>query len=1206
MTINPSDIVLLESERMADYTDGGGRRTSRVIQDGVPGNIFPKVSRLDAVYGRVNLRKVYGAVLTANLDTYAGAHAVITDPPDNDRIHCLLFSTKSEYDLRNAARDRIESYVIYGPESRMILYGRQLVGQMALLAYQRVEDPLPEVGEVFALVNDTTGQQQYVRITDVEHEVRTFTEGSSYVEFTRRVLQLKIGSALLYEFSGPETPSRLSNVTRQSKIRTTTVAEAARYYGILPLQEAAQANDLDVKLPTVYVPIVPTTQRETPVSMAEINGADALVAAGPSRSESTTRWGSTGDSSKPHYLARGAVPGSIVISAVGSTYTLRDNRQGSIVVSSDASSAFGANAVGLVVGTVLYEEGIITPSRDWPGTSHTLGWTPAGDVAQPAHSRSIDVTLATRGTVYVETLDPIPAPGTLIVDYRALGKWYRLRDDGTGKLAGDDQAYGVGTIDYTTGALVITLGALPDVESAILMSWGSPTHFTARAGASADAASELKMAFTLANYPVVPGSVTLRFTAGGAARSVLDATANGTLSGTGASGKINYATGEVELIFTTLPDQASFVSCDYTWRDGADLFSGTAAAVSGNSFTVPGTAPFRNGGTLKLATSAAPITFSAYITSGGQLRVSAGTFTTTGGNWVWADQQVGVFNAATGVATLTSDVLGTRQAYSGSGVITLGPATGGSTPPTSYSAQWQEKLGQFPITGASDIRIERDTAAYDAGSVVDERVTVATAGVRLQLLTTVGDTIIPGSVWFSAFGKNYIDRNGVLYTDVDPTNGSGFPAGSVDYTTGTVSLTAWEDGAALALTVRSCLTMYGDWSAYKAAFRTSGSPIRSGSLYVQVTTPDGSTLTGTSDTNGTITGAFMRGRVVQEMGVVAVEFGEMVPAAGNETEWWYDAALVTGGQIWRPREVLPGTLRYNCVVLSNLPLDSSILGLDPVRLPSDGRVPIFRTGDVAVVHHLDTTEFAALTAGSTYPIGRTNLAEVWVDDATGKRVPPQRYSANLDAGTFTIAADWNAAAEGFTLPLSVRHRIEDLVLLSDVQINGQLSLTAPLSREYPIGSYVSSALLFGDMNARVTNVFDLATFSAWSDTPGTGATAQYNNIDYPIEVLNDGAVGERWRLSFTSTTAFQIIGENLGVIGTGTTGADCSPVNALTGKPYFTLRKEGWGGGWAAGNQLRFNTVGASSPIWISRTILPGATLDGDSFMLQMRGDVDL
>jgi hypothetical protein len=153
MPITATDIKLLESERMADTTDGGGRRTNRIIPDGVAGNIFPKVSRLDAVYGRINLRKVYGAVQTADVDTYAGANVAITDAPNNDRIHVALFSTQNEFDTRSAARDRIESYVTAGPEGRATLLGRQLTGQQTIQVYQRPEAPLPEIGEVYVLAN---------------------------------------------------------------------------------------------------------------------------------------------------------------------------------------------------------------------------------------------------------------------------------------------------------------------------------------------------------------------------------------------------------------------------------------------------------------------------------------------------------------------------------------------------------------------------------------------------------------------------------------------------------------------------------------------------------------------------------------------------------------------------------------------------------------------------------------------------------------------------------------------------------------------------------------------------------------------------------------------------------------------------------------------------------------------------------------------
>ena len=37
--------------------------------------------------------------------------------------------------------------------------------------------------------------------------------------------------------------------------------------------------------------------------------------------------------------------------------------------------------------------------------------------------------------------------------------------------------------------------------------------------------------------------------------------------------------------------------------------------------------------------------------------------------------------------------------------------------------------------------------------------------------------------------------------------------------------------------------------------------------------------------------------------------------------------------------------------------------------------------------------------------------------------------------------------------------------------------------------------------------------------------------------------------------------------------------------PYFRLPALGWGNGWATGNVLRFNTIGAQFPVWVVRTV---------------------
>lgn len=1170
MPILPSDIKLLESERMRDTPDGGGRHTGREIPSGVVGNVFPKVSRVDSVYGRVNLRKIYVAVRTATLDMYAGAHAIITKPPSNERISCCLFSTGSSFDTRMAARDRIESYVVAGPISRLRLYGNQIIGQKAILCYQLLSEPLPDVGEVLVLSQENSAgvvsAQQYVRITDMSHELRTFTDMSG--EFQRRVITIKIGSSLVQTFVGGEV-SRFTADNAPTKVRVTQVADASKYYGLQPLAEAGDLGAMTLRLMSVYAPLVPSTQRETAVSLAQLSGATRGEGSGSQRTQSVQTWNT--NSMAPVWLSGNALPGSVSIPLRDGT--LIDDRAGAMVW----SSAGGPGGAGFRMGTIDYETGVLTPESAWISSQTTVTYTPAAVVSNPAHTRAIPVTLGTRGTVYAETLNPMPAPGTLIVDFRALGRWYRLRDNGAGELVANDPQEGTGSVSYPSGAVIITLGALPDVGSSVILSWGTQAHYTIRAGATADAGTTLDLEYTLQNAPIVPGSVTISYPVGGTNRDVTDPSSNGNLTGTGVSGTINYATGEVSLKFSTPPDRASFIDNAYTWRDGADLIStASAVPVVSGTFTVPGQAPFRNAGSMTFSLAGIAQGATGYITSGGAVRVRAEgrAHLTESRPLRWDDQQIGVFDKDAGVVTITNQIVARAMVWD------------------VESAEWVVQHPSYAVVAAASISVERDTDAFVPSAVTGEQVSPSQIGLTLDLTTTVADPIIAGSVMFRATGKTYIDRNGTLYTDVSSTTGSGLVAGDIDYETGVCTLTFWADNVGVNRAVDACLTTYGEWTAVDAFFRTAGSPVRPASLYIQATTKNGDLITGTADQNGVITGAKMRGTVEQTVGVVSVEFGDYTGPAGA----------------WEPIEVMPNTIRYNSVVLTNLPLEASILGLDPVRLPADGRVPIYRPADVVVIHNTQDTALPdPVTAGQTYSVGRADLATLTLWDATDAAVPTDRYVTDLAAGTVTIAADWTAA--GVTQPLTARHRIEHMSLLSDVQINGQIELTDALPRAFPLeGSYVSSALLYGDLAAIVTNVFDQQTWTnVWSDALiGNQANAEYDLINYPIEILNESAVTERWRIQFNSTTTFQVFGENLGQIATGNTSTDLAPINPVTGEPYFVMRAAGWGGGWATGNNVRFNTVGAAGPTWVARTILAGATLEGDQFDLEARGDVDI
>ncbi len=475
----------------------------------------------------------------------------------------------------------------------------------------------------------------------------------------------------------------------------------------------------------------------------------------------------------------------------------------------------------------------------------------------------------------------------------------------------------------------------------------------------------------------------------------------------------------------------------------------------------------------------------------------------------------------------------------------------------------------------------------------------------------INDAIVPGSLRFSWNSQYYLDRgDGSVYRNVDVFTDSGILAGRVDYQTREVILDDYVGGSG-AVAVQSLLGRYGDWYTDAVVFRTPGSPLRPASLYLRATARDGTFVDATCDGAGDFSDEWVSGHVSQEFGIVWARFGRYVPESSlsddERAEPWYDANdIQPNGTIWKPLFVMPDTLRHNTVVVKELPLDAELLGLDPVRLPVDGKVAVFRPGDVLVVHNTQAETLPnPVSPSALYSLPRGNLEDLWLEDQDHDRIPLDQYEVDLANGKVRMAASLNLA--DYTQPLVAYHRQEDMVVCTDAQIDGTLSVAAPLKHGYPVGSFCSSALIFGDLTARATNVFDQATWtSVWADTvSGSGANAQYDDLHYPIEVLNRNAIKERWRVNFTSATAFQLYGENVGLIATGTTSADLTPVNPVTGEPYFTLRAAGWGSGWAAGNQLRFNIEAGCAPVWVARTILSNADLTEDAIRLERRGDVD-
>ncbi|RCX10695.1 hypothetical protein [Extensimonas vulgaris] len=1191
MAILPTDIKLLESQRMTDTTDGGGRMTSREIPDNVAGNLFPKISRIDSVYGRVNLRKFYMAVQTQNLDVYAGAHIGVFAPPANPNVNITLFTTGSDFDTRSDAQNRVEGYVIKGVKSRMKLFGDQIIGQKAILVYQKTTEPLPEIGETYLLSVEKSGYtpaEQYIRITDLKYEDREFTVGvggGGETTFTRRIITLGLTNPLKQTFPGAEV-TYLEDTGSPTIVRETNVADTARYYGIQPLTGSYTPGAMTIKAASMFAPLVPSTSRETAIGLASASGASIIV---PCASPGNEIVFTPPTRQNSRYFPIGIDKHATTLQVDPSRITVDLTRKDNIFTVNDVYYK-------IIETTPLHIE--YQNGGTW--LNYAYNWyfkNPAVPVAQPAHTHAIPVTLGTQGLVQSLVCMPIPAPGSLILDYRSNGRWYRLVDDGTGAVADADgnTALGSGKLSFIDGSLLVTLGALPDVGSSILLSWGSFVHYDLLSNVSPTITPPTvrqTLAASDAANVVAPGTVTATW---GSGLSVTD-NGKGALTGSAGSGSINYATREVRLQFAALPAPNTVVQWAYNQvpPNATSPQIVTAASTQGNlQLNGIGGGSLKQGSVRIEALAAFPQSITATV--------------------VFCDDGNGKLIAQPLSSAVSNPFYRLPQSYGPNPAGTIDYVTGNAViyPSTGYALYWDGTAWQqqfFTATWASNTATCYFSLTSDAASAATDSTTITQ--LQIDLTPYTANPVVPASLLFDACGRTYYDKQGTLYNQFDFSTGSGHPAGSIDYAAGVATLTEWVAASSPAFTLKAGLVKKGDYWVYDSSWRVPGSPLRPASLYVQVSSADGRLLAGSADQNGKITGPEMDGQVQQEVGVVNVRFGATVLDSSltdaEKAEPWYNPANVDGtGHIWRPTRCMPETLRYSCVVLTQLPLDPALLGLDPVRLPRDGRVPIYRPADVVVVHNTKTDAVPTLSAGQVVTLSRSPVDVVMVIDAAGKKLNPSLYTADLDAGTLTMATPLDLT--GYTAPYTVRHRIEEENLVSRTQIDGTLELSRPLTYAHDATSYVSSALVFGDLQARYTNLFDQQTWTGvWSDTLiGNAASATYDDLNHPIEVLNNGTVNERWRIDFTSATAFNITGEHLGIIATGNTSTDIAVINNLTGKPYFVLRAAGWGLGWAAGNQLRFNTLGATGSVWAARTILSGAAVTGDAFVVERRGDVD-
>lgn len=436
---------------------------------------------------------------------------------------------------------------------------------------------------------------------------------------------------------------------------------------------------------------------------------------------------------------------------------------------------------------------------------------------------------------------------------------------------------------------------------------------------------------------------------------------------------------------------------------------------------------------------------------------------------------------------------------------------------------------------------------------------------------SAGEQVLPGFTSIKKIGssKIYTDdkqgrfiENGYVFATIDYDTGVITDIDGVDYL-GTV-----EENLGSIIRKNNPSTTTKNWQLPSSSFARD-------SLYISFETTTGALFSASSDLNGVITGTNCTG-TVSSTGYVSLTFSEAVKPASIS----YD---------------------YNEIELTTVPSPPG--GFDTSTLPNNGTVPIFHTFNPINVQNRERTSAATLASGQTITV----LADAdFIDivDSTGASlwsVTDDSYSYDAVTGDITI----NAGISAFSPPFIITAIQSELALIDEID-NNTLSLLTPLSRAYPAGATVSSVQVLGDFQGQTK---DERTVAAWQNNFGdTGAAASsaINTTQYPIELTNIGAIAQRWAIVFTSTTAYNVIGESIGNIYSGDTLNDCAPINSFAGAPYFILRKEAFGAGLNPGEAFLFETLAASKPTMVTRSVSPGhSEIVRDNSTLSFRGNKD-
>ena len=518
--VTQHDLKIYASQRLTDTPDGGGRMTNQALT-GAENELFAPISDVDRVIGAFDARLVYPALLRDDKQALYGANVIVSERPSDPSQSILIMAADYYGQERADFMERVESYRVPITETRMTLLGTARKGSRMVQTYQRENAPLPLVGETFALRDTVNGAYVYefFKVEKIYDEVRAFEDDRG--EFTRRVLKITTTQTLSRDFVGLENASRYGDKPTV-RVLDTQVSDNAKYYGIKPLSRAASVGDSKIFVPSIDEQLVPVSTVETALTDSTAQGRECWIKTAPKKQ--VLKLSGSVYGTKTLYLNASVLPGSVEMNG------FTDNGEGTLVNNNDSSWQI----------SVDYARGCL---KGWFSQYDlSISAVPAVKVQQAASFAYLTVNEINVGTEWAfAPLRPRPAVCSVQVSFMSGGQWYDLNAFANGALY---DAQGVSCGEVTdNGSVSVSLPAVPDVGSQMIVTWAGRDTYKAFDGKDAGGAIEpqnmdTRLRFNL-TANIKPSSLILSWTGGGASDD-----GKGKISGD-VSGSVNYATGEV-------------------------------------------------------------------------------------------------------------------------------------------------------------------------------------------------------------------------------------------------------------------------------------------------------------------------------------------------------------------------------------------------------------------------------------------------------------------------------------------------------------------------------------------------------------------------------------------------------------------------------------------------------------------------------------